>query len=190
MLVAEEILLKWVRGQEEVQYKWKFMCLNMKTVTENACWVAAEAHFSISEVPQTTPYQQQDAYLKFGNPCNPETTHKTKNVRSAQHSPNRHRQICSAQKIPLFSRVQLEEIVACITQAYIWSIHLSVRDLISRLSPPHTSFSGELQAGLKNRNGEWSTSPTTELPERSWQFHATGRKPHEKITQPSGWATW
>lgn len=73
------------------------------------------------EVPQTTLPQQQGAHLKFRILCEPEATPKPKNLRSLQHTPNRHRQIGTAQKIPLFSKTQLEAIVPYITQAYSWS---------------------------------------------------------------------
>lgn len=59
-------------------------------------------HSVFNKVPQTAPPQQQGAHLKFRRPCNPETTPKPQNLRSAQHTPNRQRQICTPQKIPCF----------------------------------------------------------------------------------------
>lgn len=121
------------------------------------------------EVPQTSPPWQRGAHLTVRSPCDPGTTPKPRSLRFAESTPNRLRQICTSWKIPFSSRVQLEEAVSCITKAYSWSTHLAVRDLVSCLSPllgsVDTHFPAELQAGLENRSGEWSTSPTTALQE-------------------------
>lgn len=49
----------------------------MKTVTRKF------SSHSIFEVPETSPPQQQDVHLKFKSPCEPETTPKSQNLRSA-----------------------------------------------------------------------------------------------------------
>lgn len=111
-----------------------------------------------------------------------------KNLRSLQHTPNRHRQISTAQKIPLFSKTQLEAIVPYITQSYSWSTQGSHFQALPTLRQRGHTLSSRTTSWSEKQ--EWSTGTSLAPPEQSCKFHTAGRKPGERIAQPSGWVTW
>lgn len=116
-------------------------------------------YFLLCEVPQTSPPQQQGSHLTFRNTCDPETTPKPQSLRSTQHALNRHSQTCPPWKTHLFSRVQPEEALSCITQMYRLTFRLSSAWVVM-----DTLFPAELQARLENGSGEWSIGPTAITP--------------------------